>query len=174
MSPDRWAHCLVGASFPAPPRPSLGLAKATCHIAMPSCPAALPQGPGQPCASLACDLNTLKGRRSKWQRRDKPRGLFPSTDGAGFPTSSYCRGSSFPGVAVLQGSPSGPHSLLSPPPRPNSVALQCLHHPGPVASTSSGATVLKEVNTRAGSHTGPPARPWVEAGTAHYLHAETQ
>ena len=30
-----------GVSFPVPPRPSLGLAKATCHTAMPSCPAGL-------------------------------------------------------------------------------------------------------------------------------------
>ena len=31
-----------GVSFPAPPRLSLGLAKATCRTAMPSCPAGLP------------------------------------------------------------------------------------------------------------------------------------
>ena len=30
-----------GVSFPAPPRLSLGLAKATCRTAMPSCPAGL-------------------------------------------------------------------------------------------------------------------------------------
>lgn len=44
MSPDRCAS-LAGVSFPAPPSPSLGLAEATCHTAMSSCPASLLPAP---------------------------------------------------------------------------------------------------------------------------------
>lgn len=62
MSSDRWAR-VWWVSFLAPPRSSLGLAKATCHIAMPSCPTGLHQGPGWPPAAPACAL-THQGEKA--------------------------------------------------------------------------------------------------------------
>lgn len=82
MSSDRWATVWWGASFPAPPRPSLGLAKATCHTAMPSCLPGLHRGPGWPPVSPACDLKhggekARVGLCGWWQSWDKDTVLSP-------------------------------------------------------------------------------------------------
>lgn len=85
-----------GVSFPVPPRPSLGLAKAACHTAMPSWP---PRGPGWPPAPVRdLDLQRLggPGLRSWWQRWDEDAALaFPPAHLDFLLVSSCCCSFSF-------------------------------------------------------------------------------